>query len=340
VSGAFMELHGALGPLQEACRTAGFLYADDLMAEPPPVPGVCGGPFTALLRKGRVARRHARFALRVLRMEEGRCLLSRDFSSIPLAFLFPLLRSRRERLFFTVNHNLQWALQRPEERAAFRRLGRAGCRFVFFEFVPEEGLRRLGLEAANGLAIPHPVAPGPFRRRRAGGIETVGVIGEYRPEKGIDELLGRLVTLPWRVLLGLPNAETFRARSPFGSHSKLEIIDTSDPDIYRRTVAECDAIVLNHPPGAYRFRASGLIADAAAAYVAAVARRLPVLEQQVTSPVPVGELFDDLDGLETALKRADARLCEGGYDFEAYCAARSARALAGILDPFRESKNG
>lgn len=331
MSASFMELHGALRPLQEACRAAGLLYADDLMAEPQPASGRGRRASAALLRKVRVACRHARFALRVLHMEAGRNLLSRDFSSIPLAFLFPLLRSRRDRLFFTVNHNLQWALHRPDERAALRRLGRAGCRFVFFEFVPEEGLRRLGLEAANGLAIPHPVAPCLCRRRRAGGIETVGVIGEYRPEKGIDELLGRLVTLSWRVLLGLPNADEFRARSPFGSHPKLEIIDTSDPDTYRRTVAECDAMVLNYPAGAYRFRASGLIADAAAAHVATVVRRQPVLEQQVTSPVPVGELFDDLNGLEAALKRTDERLRGGGYDFDAYCTARSSQALADRL---------
>lgn len=331
-----VDFHGALSPLQEACRAAGILYTDDLMQ----ASRSSGGLLSVLLRKADVAYRHARFALRVLRPGKDRSMLIREFSTVPLAVIFPLLRPSRNRLFFVVNHNLQWALQRPLERAAFRLLGRLGCRFVFFEIMPGEGLRRIGVKAENSLVIPHPVAEGSCLRTRPGGIVTVGVIGEYRREKGMDDLLGTLVLLPWRILLGVPNGEEFRKHSPFGRHPRLEIIDTAQQDAYRRAIAGCDVMILNHPASGYQFRASGLVADAAAAHVPAVVRRLPVLDAQISRPVRIGESFDGPEGLAVALKKTDENLCAGQYDFHAYCAARSAQALAGLLEEFSRRTDG
>ena len=122
---ASLALHGALAPLDEACRMAGegYVCLSGLMAE--------GGGRSALARKVSVAARHLGLLAAAARHRRARCVLVRDFSNVPLAVLFPLVRRRRDVLLFLVNHNLQWALAGGCERAAFRLLGRLGCRFAF-----------------------------------------------------------------------------------------------------------------------------------------------------------------------------------------------------------------
>lgn len=322
-----LDYHGSLSPLKEACRIAGILYADDLMC-------ACraSGPAAVLLRKAGVAYRHLRFAVRVLCTGRNRTVLVRDFSNIPLALIFPLLRPFRARLLFIVNHNLQWALNRPLERAAFRRLGRLGCRFVFFEIIPQEGLRRIGMNAHGCFALPHPVPSVEYRRESCRGICTAGVPGEYRPEKGTDELIRMLLALPLeKIRICVPNAAGFRQRSPFAAHPGVEVVDTASPSAYRQAVAACDVIVLNHPASGYEFRASGLIADAAAAQVPVIVPELPVLEAQISRPVSVGECFTAPGRLADAFMKTDQNLRAGMYRFEDYARARTPAALAELL---------
>lgn len=319
-----LDYHGSLGPLKEACRIAGILYAGDLMC-------FCrsSGPAAVLLRKADVAYRHFRFAVRVLCAGRNRTILVRDFSNIPLALIFPLLRPFRARLLFIVNHNLQWALNRPLERAAFRLLGRLGCRFVFFEIIPQDGLRRIGMNAHNCCTLPHPVPSVEYRRASCHGICTAGIPGEYRPEKGTDELIRILLTLPLKKLrVCVPNAAVFRRRSPFAAHPDVEVVDTASPADYRQAVAACDVIVLNHPASGYEFRASGLIADAAAAQVPVIVPELPVLEAQISLPVSVGECFKTSGRLADAFMKTDQNLRAGTYRFEDYARARTPAALA------------
>lgn len=331
-----LDYHGSLSPLKEACRIAGISYADDLMC-----PCRSSGPAAVLLRKAGVAYRHFRFAVRVLCTGRNRTVLVREFSNIPLALVFPLLRPFRARLLFVVNHNLQWALNRPLERAAFRRLGRLGCRFVFFEIIPQDGLRRTGVDAQNCFALPHPVPDSGCRRSNPDGILTAGVVGEYRPEKGTDELIRMLLALPLKkIRICVPNAAVFRRHSPFATHPGVEVVDTASPDIYRQALAACDVIVLNHPSAGYEFRASGLIADAAAAQVPVIVPELPVLAAQISRPVAVGEWFKTPSCLADALMKADQNLRAGRYRFEDYAQARTPAALAERLRRMTGEDNG
>jgi glycosyltransferase involved in cell wall biosynthesis len=336
VSSGAIDYHGALEPLREACRIspADILWVEDLLRAPPS----CG----TLLRKCAVAIRHLCFVPSVWRLKKDQHMLIREFSNVPLALVFLLIFPWREKLFFTVNHNLQWTVACPAEKEAFRSLGRMGCRFVFFERIPEEPLRRLGINLKKCFSIPHPVPETGRFRVRSGGIKKIGVIGQFRAEKGIDDLLQHLeaLSLVYDITVGVPNGAEFKKHSKFASGTWFELKDTSRPDAYRNTLSECDVIVFNHPASSYEFRASGLIADAVAAHVPVVIRSLPVLEAQISRPVRIGESFDDLHGLEEALKKTDEKLRSGAYRFDEYIQARSAEALAEALNAIVGGQDG
>ncbi len=333
-----IDYHGALRPLAEACQLAraDIQLVDTLLNAPR-----SAGP---MIRKTAVFFQHLRFVLRVWRMRHGQHLLVREFSNVPLALLFPLMIARRRRLLFVVNHNLQWTVNRRIERAAFRCLGKMQCRFVFFEMIPEERLRELGISPQLSVALPHPCGVSPIISSSENDeiIEgltpevappaRVGVVGEYRPEKKTDEMLSCLLKIPnIEIMVGVPNPERFEACSRFSGSDRIRVVDTSSTAVYRRTIAECAVIVLSHPAEAYRFRASGLIADAAACGTAVVAPGLPTIGKQAAG---IGEFFQTLESAPDAVLAAIEKMRAGAYGFAEYRAARSAQQMASILDEF------
>lgn len=323
-----INYHGALAPLGEACEIARaeILYVQDLLQ--------AAATKESLARKVGIGWRHLRFVATVFRNRRRQLIVVRDFSNVPLVVVFPLIRWIADRMLFVVNHNLQWTIESRVERAAFRRLGRMGCRFAFFEQVPIELLKTYSIDPDRSVAIPHPVPQTVFKRDRSGGVKTVGIIGQYRPEKGMDELLEQLAPLAgqYRIRLALPNLDDFRRESAYASADWIEMVDTSTSDQYLQAITDCDVVVLNHPPAGYEYRASGLIADAAAAHVPVVVRNLPVLRSQTTTPTRIGECFDALADIPVCIDRVTTQLESGKYDFATYNNTRTAQHLADQLD--------
>lgn len=325
---ATIDYHGALAPLEEVCNfaDANVLYVSDLMRT--------GATKDSVSRKIGIALRHLRFVWTTFRNRRRQGILVRDFSNVPLACVFPLIFWMKDRMLFVVNHNLQWTLGSRLERAAFRCLGCWGCRFVFFEQVPSDLLEKYGIDFSRSLAFPHPVPEAMFKRDRTGGVKVIGVVGQFRPEKGVDELLNQLSPLAanYRIVLALPNIGTFRRQSTFSSADWFELVDSGNSENYLKSIAACDVVLLNHPASGYEHRASGLIADAAAAHVPVVVRDLTVLRSQSQHPVCIGEYFSHLSDIPVCIERVSAKLSRGKYDFETYNSARSAQALAWQLD--------
>ncbi len=320
--------HGVLAPLEKACTLAksDILCIADLMQT--------GSLIDALHRKLGIVLRHFRLVWTVFQNRKRSCILVRDFSNLPLVAVFPAIRWMRGRLLFVVNHNLQWTLGSRVERSAFRRLGRWGCRFVFFEEVPSDLLVEYGIDSSQCCALPLPTSETPFKRDRPGGVATVGIVGQFRAEKGVDDLLDVLlpVSSNYRVVLGLPNIGEFRRLSRHADSDWFELVDTASAEGYRKTIMGCDVLLLNHPPGGYEYRASGLVADAATAHVPVVVCNLPMLHHQVSQPACIGECFETLSEIPECIDRLSDRLANGEYDFETYNNARSAQALARQLD--------
>ena len=310
-----------MAPLEDACTLAhdDILFVSNLLE---------GGFF----RKASILIRHLGFAL-AMSGNQTRKVLVRDFSNVPLWIVFPLFYSSRCNMRFLVNHNLQWTLASRVQKAVFCSLVRGGCRVLFFEQVPDEFLQEHGIASSTNRFIPHPVPKTAFIRERTGEVKVVGVIGQYRPEKGIDHLLAELEPLAndYRIVLALPNPADFMQQSAFAGKDWLQCVDTSGFEVYQKTIADCDVVVLNHPSKGYEYRASGLIADAAAAHVPVIVRDLPVLRCQINEPVCIGETFDELSFLSACIERVSKKLQDDDYDFQAYQRGRSAEVLAEYL---------
>lgn len=331
--GSGFTYHGALAPLDDACREAGegFLCISHLMAD--------NGRQSGLTRKITVAWRHIGLIPFLFRNRHAQHILVLDFSNVPLAAVFPLIKWRRSSLSFLVNHNLQWALASRSELIALRLLDKWGCRLVILETVPEDILTQLGLTTNRVRSLPTPVPECAHRRNRTGGVEVIGIVGQYRPEKGVDDMLAILEPLAerYQIVLALPNPEEFQSYSRYASAAWYRLVDTSRLEDYQRTIASCDVIVLNHPADHYSCRASGLIADAAAADVPVVVRNLILLRHQIEVPVRVGECFNDEAEIPDCIERVSDGLSRSKYDFNAYRESRSGPVLVscirGMVEP-------
>lgn len=289
-----------------------------------------------LAHKRFVFREHVAAIRRLAESPPPGPILFREFSTLPMAWLAPRLRPFRDRVFLLINHNLQWAMNSTAQRLGLRRLERAGFRFVFFETVPAEPLRSLGLNPDLHRSLPLPVAAcPPPRATRLHTPPRIGIVGQYRREKGMDAAIFELLnqhTIPLRLRIGVPNPDVFRHAPAFARRAEFELLDTGADADYHRFLSECDLLVLNYEASSYTWRPSGLIADAAAAGTPVITPDFPVQRIQSQTPGPIGELRRVGEPIETVLARALDGLRAGRYDFEQYARARSPDALARLLD--------
>jgi len=323
------EYHKSLAPLQEACPLAGWICL--------PVPLTGGKPMILL--------RHFALICNVWRNRK-RQILVREFSTLPLLLVFPLLWPLRKQIHFLINHNLQWAARDPLERFGLAMLARLGTRWALFESrlsLHPQSVERFNIPSERNLVLPHPVSERVFEPWRSGERPVIGVAGYYRPEKGMDELIRLLKEkLPkFVILLGIPNPEA-------AAHLDVEIVPTGSDEEYFAMISRCDVLVFNGAADSYFYRASGPVADAAACGTAVVAPNFPIIGKQVAG---IGEVFQALEkkqgagsacfqGLEKmpdAIRTAVEKVRAGQYDFKTYCTGRSAQALAALLEQF---KNG
>lgn len=362
------DYHLSMRPLEEACRLA----RSGWVCLPNPLVG--WGREGSNGWKLRILLRHIALVFRCWANASHAHIVIREFSTIPLLLIFPLLWPLQKKIWFVVHHNLQWAARSPVENAALSLLAKLGAQWALFEtqdFPPETKLREAGAqrpatersEEANlgkfsipsdkNLILPHPVPDVGqtfLSARSSSGAPVIGVAGTYRPEKGMDELIRQLQknfpTLG--ILLGVSNPEAV-------AHLDVEVMDTSTDEAYRKMIARCDVLVQNGAQESYFYRASGPIADAAACGTAVVAPDFPIIGKQVAG---IGEVFhpseareagltevgrqrpegerQPLELLPEAVRSAIEKARSGGYDFASYCAARSAQALANQLDAFSD----
>lgn len=324
------EYHLSLRPLEEVCRQAGSGW----ICLRNPLVGY--GRAGSLCWKTRILIRHIGLVWRCWESRRYRHILVREFSTIPLLAVFPLLYPLRKKLFFMINHNLQWAARNRIERYALAMLARLNVRWALFETQELFDLTAFNIPSEHNLVLPHPVSG-----RTTGGKNNdrlvLGVAGYYRPEKGMDELLELLSNRFADCDLVLGVSDTAQLKTV---PARFKVVSTTTDEAYRQMLAGCDVLVQNGARGSYFYRASGPVADAAACGTAVVVPDFPLLKNQVTSPVRIGEVFQALDKMPDVVRTAIESVRSGRYDFDAYCAARSVQALACQLDEFSRRTNG
>ena len=331
------SFHHALKPLEEAAvltRSGMVCLANPLAPE-----GASGWEERPGLAKLRhqfwLWWRHGALAVACARAGARRVLI-REFSNLPLLLWAPVFFPMRRRLHFVVNHNLQWAVSEGAERFAWRMLQRLGFRMVFFETRDLSLPSFFQLDHPRHCVIPHPVAPPSdavgFRRAAPNTLPRVGVAGYARPEKEQRALIETLVAAgqgKWRVAVGTPDPT---AHPPTLREAGVEVRTTASVAEYESFLRDCDVIALAPREGRYRFRPSGVLADAVSAGTPVVAPDFPLFRSQLRAPCAVGEIFSRPEELPAVVERALVRRAAGGYDFDAHRAARSPEAIARALD--------
>ena len=151
----------------------------------------------------------------------------------------------------------------------------------------------------------------------------------------MDEVLDVLLTddPPFRLVVGFPNVKYFSESSRHGDGgSGFELRDTSSSDAYHETLSECDVVLLCYTPEGYRFRASGLVADAAACGAVVLVPDFPVMRHQVESPVSIGMCYSDLIKIPSLIDEMSKVLDQYKSAIPIYREGRSCAALAELLD--------
>jgi len=336
---AGIDYHGCLNALGEACNAA----QADIILIPNPLEGIRigrfspGSPVSLYLWKSGIFIRHLILVFRIWGSVRRRFILVREFSNIPMFLTGLLVLPLRKKLLLTVNHNLQWAVRSRLERAAFRLLDWLGFRFVFFETMDLDAVQVLKVNKKRHWVIPLPVTDNletrPETENRA--PHTVGIIGHYRSEKGIDSVLDVILESNpnYRLILGIPNMVFFRKNSRYGKNvSGFELRDTSSPDVYRATLKACDIIVLCYTPEGYMYRPSGIVADAASCGTAVLSPCYPVLKHQVSYPAAIGSVYSKKEEIPQCIQQMLDHIEEFKNAFAPYAYARNAAALAGLFD--------
>jgi glycosyltransferase involved in cell wall biosynthesis len=279
---------------------------------------------------------HVRMAGRLWALRHHDLVIVREFLTPLVPLVWPLIWPLRRRVVLLLNHNIQEAEQRRPERLILRTLSRTGCRFACLE--TDEGCRALGLPAAGPdlLVLPHPLEVGVPPRPPRTGRPVVGVVGEMRGEKNVADLLDTLLEardrgeLDANILLGCPDpdaAATWRERG-------AEVVSTAALADYLAAFDRADVVALNYRRERYRWRASGVAADALSRRVPVVCPDFPVMRHQLGSPVAVGAVFDSEKNLVPAIHRALALAEELDAVLDAHATHRGVAALASALDRF------
>jgi glycosyltransferase involved in cell wall biosynthesis len=281
---------------------------------------------------------HARLAGQIWRRRDHDLIVVREFLTVLLLIVWPLIWPLRRRVYFLINHNLQEAHRRRLERSVLRLLYRTGCRFACFETTA--GCAEIGIvpDAERFLVLPHPLAGAIVTRPAPSSAAepVVGVIGAVRTEKGSEVILQTLLQLreqgrmAVRLVLGCPEAVVRAAWQCRG----FEVIDTTSRAAYLAALDLCDVVILNYQRERYLYRPSGVAADALSRGAAVVCPDFPLMRLQLSAPATVGAVFDGLDGLPAATMRALALRPTLGDALAAHQRARDPGALARLLDAF------
>jgi hypothetical protein len=332
--------HGGLQPLQQAAA----LTRARVTVLPVPMGwrslGFAIGRAERALKPLILLDAHLRLAARLWCRRDHDLILVREFVTVFLMVVWPLIWPLRSRLCFLINHNLQEAHRRPLERGILRLLYRTGIRFACLETT--DGLPELGLapDPRRILVLPHPLGDLAPARPRANpvGEAVLGVVGKMRVEKGAEEIQRTLLDLrergqpALRLMIACPEADVRDDWRDCG----FEAIDTSDRSAYLDALDRCDVVVLNYRRDRYFYRASGVAADAIARRAFVVCPDFPLMRHLVTEPAPVGALYAELDDLGSAIREALALRGSASDPWAAHARTRSPAAIAGLLDVFVE----
>jgi hypothetical protein len=239
----------------------------------------------------------------------GRHIVVREFNNLGFLLVVPMVWWFRKKTLLNINHNITSPLGRGRSALSFRLLSLAGFRFMLLdgERVRDEIERTFkGIRLLTPRFCVTERTAGRGRRRDDGPLR-IGVIGDFRAEKGgFGALTGsakEIAQIPHVALI-------VGARTPIVSSRACELgLDsrpTGSEQEYDEFLRECDAVLLLATKEHYYMRHSGILIDCVANGIPMIVPSFPIFETMVSIPSRVGVAYRD----NADLKRATLELIE------------------------------
>jgi len=278
---------------------------------------------------------------RVRHVPSGEIVI-REFLTLPLLMISPLIFSQRKRLWFLCHHNIAVAANNFGHRWALKFLQKIGFRFIVFENKSAwKVVDQHDVSLSSVRAIPIPL-PQITTKALSGEVKNklikIGFVGNYRKEKSpiwalqaleLELELGDAGALAGcSLLLGTSDPEL---RSRFSEVA--QVIDTNSYQAYLAALHACDVVVLPYDPVAYAYRTSGVLAEAIACGCAVVVPDVPILREQVFEPALVGACYADCDGIVEAVRSAVALVRDSNFQaaIESHRVYRGTESIRDVL---------
>jgi glycosyltransferase involved in cell wall biosynthesis len=284
--------------------------------------------------------RHVRMAIDIIRNRDHAAIVLTKFKTPFLPVLMALTFPWARKVFLVTHHTMQQAINHSSMRPVLRTAARLGYGFLLFEtdeFLTGTPLESVEIERVAVIPEPGPHSswwPTDEEIRPTGDVPIVGVVGEWRAEKGASLLIAELKAIregseqAFEILVAARNVDDF----PPGTLDGVRVIETPDMAAYCSALRACDVVAINHDERRYLHRSSGVLTDAVIFGCAAVAPGYPIFRHQLTHPERIGEPFVALSGLGEALNRALDLRRSGVDPFRAHRDLRRPEALAEAFD--------
>lgn len=217
----------------------------------------------------------------------------REFISPLLCISAILMFPIRKKLLLNVNHNFQRYEHRLIHRLSIKFIDILGYSFFMFEYENTPFHLRNKIISIPFLLEDIKLPSGKKT------IPTIGIVGAYREEKGMEELLRTLLKIHKKVGgFDMVFACDKQAILDVYQNDNITLINTLSFERYNDAINTVDILVFNYSELDYKIRHSGVITDSIFKGKIVIAPNYPVFQSQLSIPKRVGFNFDCLEGLD------------------------------------------
>ncbi len=265
-----------------------------------------------------------------------------------LLILLPILVATGKPVFLGIHGNQLFAQESKIKYLGFVYLKK------FLEFNPKFKVILLELDddyvsdkfkftESSKIVIPHPIISEvtpqlkPGERLKQDDKIKIGIIGIIRKGKPINNILDKIKAYitnhshQLELVIGTPIKQK---PEYLETCSDITFIDTTKDEDYLNALQKLDILVTDFDKDSYYYRASGVISDAGSCGCYIIAPNYPVIQHQITWPIPIGSSYSSLDDLEQILEEAIIHIREKGQDNHwIWREKRNAEYIAKLLFP-------
>lgn len=155
-------------------------------------------------------------------------------------------------------------------------------------------------------------------------VLKIGIVGMIRPDKPIMPIIKILENYTNDTVL----IETFIG-TPFWQvpdelkKRDINLIDTTSSIQYNSFIQSLDIVINYYNKEHFYYRSSGVLNDAVSGGCFVIVPDYPLFKEQISNPVKVGEVYDNLEGINKAIDMSIEYLTNNVVDFEKWCEFRS-----------------